>query len=86
MQSYLLLGISIVFELLGTSFMKMSDGYSRLFPTVGVFICLRYCFLCFGNYYEYVAVKCNLCDLVGCWFGSNGHYCRQRFRGDDECI
>lgn len=39
MQSYLLLGISIVFELLGTSFMKMSDGYSRLFPTVGVFIC-----------------------------------------------
>ena len=39
MKSYLLLGISIVFELLGTSFMKMSDGYSRLFPTVGVFIC-----------------------------------------------
>lgn len=38
MQSYLLLGVSIVFELLGTSFMKMSDGYSRLFPTVGVFI------------------------------------------------
>lgn len=39
MKSYLLLRISIVFELLGTSFMKMSDGYSRLFPTVGVFIC-----------------------------------------------
>ena len=39
MKSYLLLGISIVFELLGTSFMKMSDGDSRLFPTVGVFIC-----------------------------------------------
>lgn len=39
MKSYLLLGISIVFELLGTSFMKMSDGYSRLFPTVCVFIC-----------------------------------------------
>ena len=36
MQSYLLLGVAIVFELLGTSFMKMSDG---LFPTVGVFIC-----------------------------------------------
>ena len=39
MQSYLLLGVAIVFELLGTSFMKMSDRYSRLFPTVGVFIC-----------------------------------------------
>ena len=39
MQSYLLLGVAIVFELLGTSFMKMSDGYSRLYPTVGVFIC-----------------------------------------------
>ena len=39
MQSYLLLGVAIVFELLGTSFMKMSDGYSRFFPTVGVFIC-----------------------------------------------
>lgn len=39
MKSYLLLGVSIVFELLGTSFMKMSDGYSRLFPAVGVFIC-----------------------------------------------
>ena len=39
MKSYLLLRISIVFELLGTSFMKMSDGYSRLFPTIGVFIC-----------------------------------------------
>ena len=39
MQSNLLLGVAIVFELLGTSFMKMSDGYSRLFPTLGVFIC-----------------------------------------------
>lgn len=39
MKSYLLLGVSIVFELLGTSFMKMSDGYSRLYPILGVFIC-----------------------------------------------
>ena len=39
MKSYLLLGVAIVFELLGTSFMKMSDGYSRLYPTLGVFIC-----------------------------------------------
>lgn len=39
MKSYLLLGVAIVFELLGTSFMKLSDGYSRLYPTLGVFIC-----------------------------------------------
>lgn len=86
MQSYLLLGISIVFELLGTSFMKMSDGYSRLFPTVGVFICYGIAFYVLATIMNTLPLNCNLCDLVGCWFGSNGHYCRQRFRGDDECI
>ena len=49
MKSYLLLGISIVFELLGTSFMKMSDGYSRLFPTVCVFICYGIAFYVFAT-------------------------------------
>lgn len=38
---YLLLGI--VFEVLGTVFMKLADGFSKLWPSVLVFVCYGTC-------------------------------------------
>lgn len=36
---YVLLAISVVCEVIGTSLLKMTDNFTRLAPTVGVFIC-----------------------------------------------
>lgn len=33
---YIFLALAIVFEVAGTSFLKISDGFTRLWPTVGV--------------------------------------------------
>lgn len=36
MNGYVALGIAIVTEIFGTSMLKMSDGFSKLFPSIGV--------------------------------------------------
>ncbi|RUT45147.1 multidrug efflux SMR transporter [Paenibacillus anaericanus] len=35
-MAYLWLAIAIVFEVLGTTFMKLSEGYTRLWPSIGM--------------------------------------------------
>lgn len=35
-MAYLWLAIAIVFEVLGTTFMKLSEGYTRLWPSLGM--------------------------------------------------
>ena len=37
-MSYLYLAIAIIGELIGTSMLKASEGFSKLFPTIGVII------------------------------------------------
>lgn len=37
-MAYLYLALAIIFELIGTSFLKASEGFSKLVPTVGVVI------------------------------------------------
>lgn len=37
-MSYLYLAIAIVTELIGSSLLKASEGFSRLFPTIGLII------------------------------------------------
>lgn len=43
-MSYLYLALSISLELVGTSLLKASEGFSKLFPTVGVIIAFISCF------------------------------------------
>lgn len=43
-MSYLYLAISISLELIGTSLLKASEGFSKLFPTLGVIVAFISCF------------------------------------------
>jgi len=45
MISYFYLLIAIVSELVGTSLLKASEGFSRLWPTIGVFLAFGSSFL-----------------------------------------
>lgn len=45
-MKYVFLGLAIVSEVIGSGFLKASDGFSRLWPslaTVAAFICCFYC-------------------------------------------
>ncbi|WP_252504024.1 multidrug efflux SMR transporter [Sporosarcina sp. Marseille-Q4943] len=43
-MSYLYLALSISLELIGTSLLKASEGFSKLFPTLGVIVAFISCF------------------------------------------
>ena len=43
-MGYALLGLAIVLEVCGTTCMKLSGGFSRLVPSVLVFVCYGACF------------------------------------------
>lgn len=38
-MAWLLLAITIVFEVIGTTMMKLSNGFTHLWPSVAVFLC-----------------------------------------------
>ena len=41
---YVYLGLAIFFEIIGSSFIKVSDGFSKLWPTVVVTVAYLICF------------------------------------------
>lgn len=41
---YLYLGLAILFELIGSSFIKLSDGYTKLLPTAAIVVAYVICF------------------------------------------
>ncbi|UIR57999.1 multidrug efflux SMR transporter [Sphingobacterium sp. SRCM116780] len=43
-MKYLFLGLAIAFELLGSSFLKVSNGFSKLIPSVVTIISFIICF------------------------------------------
>ena len=43
-MSYLYLALAIVGEIIGSSLLKASEGFSKLFPTIGVIIAFVVCF------------------------------------------
>ena len=43
-MSYLYLALAIVGELIGSSLLKASEGFSKLFPTIGLIIAFVGCF------------------------------------------
>lgn len=38
-MAWLLLAMTIVFEVMGTTMMKLSNGFTHLWPSIGVFLC-----------------------------------------------
>lgn len=48
-MGYLFLGIAIVAELLGTTFLKYSDGYSKPLPTLISILSYALCFYIFSK-------------------------------------
>ncbi|MEM0977593.1 MAG: SMR family transporter [Pseudomonadota bacterium] len=46
MNTYLILVIAIVFEVIGTSLLKLSDGFTKLYPTLGALACYAATFYC----------------------------------------
>ncbi|MFF2479905.1 DMT family transporter [Paenibacillus sp. NPDC058071] len=45
MNAYLILAAAIVAEVFGSSMMKLSNGFKRLFPTIGMIVGLSIAFL-----------------------------------------
>ncbi|QHA38668.1 EamA family transporter (plasmid) [Rossellomorea marisflavi] len=43
-MSYLYLALAIIGELIGSSLLKASEGFSKLFPTIGVLVSFVICF------------------------------------------
>ncbi|WP_428910884.1 DMT family transporter [Niallia sp. Krafla_26] len=43
-MSYLYLVIAIILELIGTSLLKASEGFTKLYPTIGVIVAFISCF------------------------------------------
>lgn len=39
MSAWIYLSIAIVFEVIGTSFLKLSEGFTKLIPSIAVIIC-----------------------------------------------
>ena len=46
-MGWLLLGIAIIAELLGSTSMKLSEGFTRLYPSIAVFVCYGISFTLF---------------------------------------
>ncbi|KRM97759.1 small multidrug resistance protein [Loigolactobacillus rennini DSM 20253] len=44
LAGYIYLGIAIIGELLGTNLLKLSVGFTRLFPTLGTLLAYGFCF------------------------------------------
>lgn len=38
-MAWLLLAMTVVFEVMGTTMMKLSNGFTNLWPSIGVFLC-----------------------------------------------
>lgn len=60
---YVLLGLAIAFELIGTTFLKSSMGFTKLWPTVA---CLGSYFICFYSFSK-ALVNLNLSVAYATW-------------------
>ena len=77
-MSWLYLFLAIVFETLGTTFLKMSEGFSILIPSIGVVFGYILCFIFLSfalktidmsvAYAIWCAFGILLVSIVGIWF------------------
>ncbi|MGM0877864.1 MAG: DMT family transporter [Bacillota bacterium] len=66
MLEWILLLITIVFEVAGTISMKMSEGLTRPLPTIMIFVCYGICF----SIFSLVVKKIDLGLAYAIWSGS----------------
>lgn len=52
MNTYIFLGGAIVAEVIGTTFMKYSEGFTRLWPSVGTAQVIALPFICFPKHWK----------------------------------
>lgn len=64
-MSYLLLGMAIALELLGTSILKYTHGFTKLYPTLGCIALYTACFFCLSK----AIMKLNLGVAYATWCG-----------------
>ena len=62
---WLILGIGIVFEVLGTICMKLADGFQKLWPSIFVFVFYLLCLVCL----VFVLKKLNVSVAYAIWSG-----------------
>lgn len=81
-MAWLLLAVAIVFEVVGTSALKLSDGFTRLWPSVTVIVCYGLAFVCLARVLRHIEVGIAyavwagagtaLIALIGiAWFGES---------------
>ena len=66
MGAWLLLAVSILFEVMGTMSMKLSDGFSHLLPTLSVFGCYAVSF----TLLVMILKKLNVSIVYAIWAGA----------------
>ncbi len=64
-MEYVLLGIAIALELIATTLLKFSNGFTKLLPTVACIIAYCICFFCFSKSLN----KINLGIAYALWSG-----------------
>lgn len=53
-MKYLYLALAIIFEVVGSSFIKTSDGFSKLIPTIIVAVAYMICFYFLAQALKYI--------------------------------
>ena len=66
MNSWLLLGMAILFEVAGTTSMKLSDGMQKIFPTVMIFVFYAMAFVLM----PFVMKKIEMSTVYAIWTGA----------------
>ncbi len=66
-MQYILLVAAIIFEIIATSFLKYSDGFTRLYPTIACIVFYVLCYLAFGK--AMVKLDLNMSYAIWCGVG-----------------
>lgn len=66
MNAYVLLGVSIVCEVFGTTMLKYSDGFSKLAPTVAGMLAFGVTFFCVARVFQTLPMGMVYATWSGC--------------------
>jgi len=53
-MKYILLGLAIIFEVIGSSFLQKSEGFTKVIPSIISITSLVICFILFSNAIKYI--------------------------------
>ncbi|CAA4167965.1 multidrug resistance efflux protein QacC [Staphylococcus aureus] len=60
---YIYLLIAIITEIIGTSFLKSAEGFTKLWPTLGTLISFGICFYFLSTAMKYLTTKYFICNM-----------------------